>query len=222
MKSLDEVTRLRSCPAGKISLHGGYDEGYSRCPCFWGKSPGSLVRRVISDMSSAQGRQVLDLGCGEGKNAYAFAHVDASVVAVDCSKLAIANGQREFADAKIDWVVLDAETYLLDCGLFDVIIMYGLLHCLPSLSTISSVIDLALRKTRAAGFHIIATFNDGPQDLSAHPGFAPTLAPHEFYLGKYHGHEIVSEFSELLYETHPHNGISHFHSLTRLIARKGK
>ncbi|MGC2222047.1 MAG: class I SAM-dependent methyltransferase [Methylocella sp.] len=115
-------------------------------------------------MSSAQGLQVLDLGCGEGKNAYAFAHVDASVVAVDCSKLAIANGQREFADAKIDWVVLDAETYLLDCGLFDVIIMYGLLHCLPSLSTISSVIDLAIRKTRTAGFHIIATFNDGPQD----------------------------------------------------------
>ena len=67
MKSLDEIARLRSRLAEKISLHGGYDEGYSRCPCFWGKSPGSLVRRVISDMSSAQGRQVLDLGCGEGK-----------------------------------------------------------------------------------------------------------------------------------------------------------
>jgi hypothetical protein len=30
---------------GENGLNGGYDDGYSRCPCFWGKSAGSLVQR---------------------------------------------------------------------------------------------------------------------------------------------------------------------------------
>jgi tellurite methyltransferase len=205
---------------GEIGANGGYDDGYSRCPCFWGKSAGSLVRRFLSDKSIAQGLKVLDLGSGEGKNAFAFANAGASVVAVDCSTLALANGQREFSDAKIEWVLSDAETYLRECELFDVVVMYGLLHCLPSVVAIESVVRLALRKTRGDGHHIVATFNDGPHDLSAHPGLAPTLASHDFYLQQYRGHQIVVESSERIHETHPHNGVSHFHSLTRLIARK--
>jgi tellurite methyltransferase len=90
------------------------------------------------------------------------------------------------------------------------------------LSAIASVIDLALQKTRARGYHIVATFNDGPHDLSAHPGFTPTLASHDFYLKRYFGNEILSESSHVIHETHPHNGVPHFHSLTRLIARKAK
>ena len=108
MKSLNEIARLYSRPIRKTRLNGGYDEGYSRCPCFWGKSAGSLVQRFISDIRSAQGLDVLDLGCGEGKNAYAFGRSGAAVVAVDCSELAIANGQREFPDAKISWLLSDA------------------------------------------------------------------------------------------------------------------
>src|SRR5438445_6506419 len=95
--------------------------------------------------------RVLDLGSGEGRNAFAFASAGASVVAVDCSALGLANGQREFAGAKIEWVLSDAETYLRECEPFDVIVMYGLLHCLPSTAAITSVVGLALRKTNDGG-----------------------------------------------------------------------
>jgi hypothetical protein len=27
-------------------IDGGYDSGYSVCPCFWGSEPGSLVARL--------------------------------------------------------------------------------------------------------------------------------------------------------------------------------
>jgi tellurite methyltransferase len=199
---------------------GGYDEGYSRCSCFWGKSAGSLVKRFLSENVIPQGLSVLDLGSGEGKNAFAFAEAGAFVVAVDCSALALTNGQREFAHPQIEWVLSDAAAYLRECGSFDVIIMYGLLHCLRSIAAIASVLELAICKTGSDGHHIVAAFNDGPHDLSAHSGFAPTLASHNFYLAQYHGHRIVSESNELLHETHPHNKIPHFHSLTRLIARK--
>jgi 2-polyprenyl-3-methyl-5-hydroxy-6-metoxy-1,4-benzoquinol methylase len=163
-----------------------------------------------------------DLGCGEGKNAAAFAQAGALVVAVDCSVFALTNGQREFGHAKIEWVLSDAETYLRKSDSFDVIVMYGLLHCLASRVAIASVLKLAISRTGIGGHHIVAAFNDGPHDLSAHPGFVPTLAPHNFYLKEYRGHRIVSESNELLHETHPHNNIPHFHSLTRLIATRSK
>ncbi len=128
---------------------GGYDEGYSRCSCFWGKSPGSLVKRFLSENVIPQGLSVLDLGSGEGKNAFAFAEAGAFVVAVDCSALALTNGQREFAHPQIEWVLSDAAAYLRECGSFDVIIMYGLLHYLPSIAAIASVLELAKQEATA-------------------------------------------------------------------------
>jgi 2-polyprenyl-3-methyl-5-hydroxy-6-metoxy-1,4-benzoquinol methylase len=165
-------------------------------------------------------REVLDLGCGEGKNAYALAHAGAVVTAVDCSELAIANGRTAFADGKIEWVVSEGAAYLLDCEPFDAVVMYGLLHCLPSREAISTMIASALRKTLKGGYHVVATFNDGPHDLSAHPGLRPTLAPHEFYLHQYSGHEFVTQSSQIIHEVHPHNSIPHHHSLTRLTVRR--
>jgi tellurite methyltransferase len=199
---------------------GGYDDGYSRCPCFWGASPGSLVRNHLAGIGNAKGLKVLDLGCGEGKNANAYALAGADVTAVDCSKYAIMNALQAFPNAKVKWVQSDAQSYLRGADSFDIIIMYGLLHCLGSAAEVTSIIDLALKKTRAGGTHIVAVFNDGPHDLSAHPGFAPLLLPHEFYLARYEGQKIIVANSSILDEVHPHNNIRHFHSLTRLVAVK--
>jgi len=81
-------------------LDGGYDEGYRACPCFWGDKPGSLVAQLLIEQNFA-GKFVLDLGCGEGKNAAAFARAGASVTAIDCSELAISNGKAAFRDLEI-------------------------------------------------------------------------------------------------------------------------
>jgi len=47
--------------------------------------------------------------------------------------------------------------------------MYGLLHCLPSLKAISTMIASAMRQTRQGGYHLVATFNEG------HMTYPPTL-----------------------------------------------
>jgi tellurite methyltransferase len=203
-----------------VAQLGGYEEGYASCDCFWGTSPGSLVRTFIESHPNLDGIQILDLGCGEGKNAAALARSGARVVAVDCSSRALANGQRAFQDQKIEWRLSDARSYLASSDGFDVIVMYGLLHCLPSSDEVASLVQLALQKTRVGGYHLVASFNDGPHDLSAHPGFSPTLLPHTFYLQQYAQQEICTQSDSILYEAHPHNQISHFHSLTRIFARK--
>ena len=204
---------------GRVGV-GGYDDGYANCPCFWGKEAGSLVRQFLASTADVSSFRVLDLGCGEGKNAAAFADRGASITAVDCSERALVNGKSAFKHDNIEWVQSDAIEFLNESGLFDVVIMYGLPHCMESTSTIQKLIKLSQDRTKKGGKHILAAFNDGPHDLSAHPDFKPTLASHDFYLRCYSAYEIESHTSSLLHETHPHNNIPHFHSVTRLIASK--
>jgi tellurite methyltransferase len=166
------------------------------------------------------GIRVLDLGCGEGKNAAAFARSGAKVVAVDCSARALENGRRTFPDQEIEWHQSDARSYLAGSESFDAVVLYGLLHCLSSSEDVASLVQLALQKTRIGGHHFVVAFNDGPHDLSAHPNFSPTLLPHAFYLQQYAQHKILFQSDSIIHETHPHNQIPHFHSLTRVLARK--
>jgi len=199
---------------------GGYEDGYANCDCFWGTSPGSLIRTFIESNPRLDGLRILDLGCGEGKNAAALARAGARVIAVDCSSRALDNGRHAFADEKIEWHLSDAHSFLTMKDCFDAIVMYGLLHCLPSSGEITSLIQLALERTRTGGYQFVVAFNNGPHDLTAHPRFSPTLLPHAFYLQRYAQQKILSQSDSIIHETHPHNQIYHFHSLTRIFVRK--
>src|SRR5262249_538859 len=159
--------------------------------------------------------RVLDLGCGEGKNAKAFARQGASVVAVDLSHFALANARRRDPRNDIVWVRSDIEVYLRRCRTFDVVIMYGLLHCLGSLRRIRRVVNLAVDRTWGGGTDLVVAFNRGPHLLTAHPGFVPTLAPHKDIKNLYAQHRLVFEQRQVIYETHPHNNIPHYHSISR-------
>ena len=205
------------------SAFGGYEEGYAGCGCFWGTSPGSLIKTFIEDHPKLEGIHVLDLGCGEGKNAAAFAKTGARVVAVDCSARAIANGRRAFPDQEIEWHRSDAHHYLSNLpnrNCFDIVVLYGLLHCLSSSEDVTALTRLTLDKTRIGGHQFVVAFNNGPHDLSAHPNFSPVLLPHSFYLQLYAQQKILFESNSILHEIHPHNQIPHFHSLTRMLVRK--
>ncbi|WP_207460240.1 class I SAM-dependent methyltransferase [Azospirillum sp. SYSU D00513] len=159
-----------------------------------------------------------DLGGGEGKNAAAFARAGASVTCIDCSDIAISNGKAAFPDLGISWCVGDAEEILSERTKYDVVVMYGLLHCMPSEAAISNLVHRAIGATKPGGMHILVSFNDRSQDLAlAHPGFHPTLLPHLAYMRLYSGHDILCATDSILEEVHPHNGIPHHHSVTRMV-----
>lgn len=77
----------------EVVRDGGYDDGYRSVTNFWGPDPGSLVR-LLTEAVSPEGRSVLDLGAGEGKNAYCLASLGADVEAWEVSDVAMANGRR--------------------------------------------------------------------------------------------------------------------------------
>lgn len=198
-----------------------YDEGYLACPCLWGDAPGSLVQEFVNTSGPLAGRAVLDAGCGEGKNAVFLARAGAQVLAMDASAPAIANGRRHWpAEPNVIWEVSDVVNKQFTSEVFDIVVAYGLVHCLPSREAVRSCIASLQNATKSGGHNIVCAFNSREQDLSAHPGFAPCLLDHVEYEDMYSGWELIICTDTTLHETHPHNNIPHYHSLTRILARK--
>jgi tellurite methyltransferase len=202
-------------------MTGGYDNGYSTCPCFWGRKPGSLVR-AFANLVPVAGKTILDLGCGEGKNAVFLADAGGLVVAVDCSEVALRNARNAWPrKIGVDWVLGDATTISLE-GVFDVVVSYGFLHCLAGEPMVRAAIKYTQELTAVCGYNIICTFNDRahPDLALAHSAFSPCLLSHAYFCDAYDGWELTNLTDSDLSEVHPHNGVRHSHSLTRFIARK--
>jgi len=199
---------------------GGYDDGYAACPCFWGREPGSLVARFLARVPDVAGWDVLDAGCGEGKNAHALMMRGARVTAVDTSALALHNAREAWPSSTVAWVHADVRRLTLPPASFDLVVAYGLLHCLACRGEVEALVARFQAVTRAGGRHVICAFNERRQELMAHPGFEPCLIPHSAYLDLYRDWDIEEASDEDLHETHPHNRIAHVHSLTRLTARR--
>lgn len=200
---------------------GGYDIGYSQCPCFWGRSPGSLILRLDELIPSYKGLSILDAGCGEGKNAIYMAELGADVRAIDVSDTAISNAKEAWdPSAEVSWEVGDIRRLEFPASGFDIVIAYGLTHCFDDPDDIRQTIRKFQNATKDGGYHVLCAFNKRCQDLSAHPGFNPCLISHDAYLGMYRGWRILEASDKDLTETHPHNNIEHTHSMTRLIAQK--
>lgn len=202
---------------------GGYDDGYRMCPCFWGKKPGSLVALLEKHLGKWQDLHILDIGCGEGKNAIYLARLGAKVDAIDISAFAIANAKRAWTDKdNVNWIVYDIRQMKIEQGRYDVVILYGILHCLKDALEITEIVTKTKDATKTGGFHIVCSFNERTQDLTAHPDFSPILVRDSFYLSLYSDWSILYHTDEDLIESHPHNDIEHVHSMTRIIAEKQK
>lgn len=186
------------------------------------------VTRLARPVDPARPLRVLDAGCGEGKNTTYITRQrqDAEVLAVDLSPSAISNARAWCrVDDRVQWLVADIENvaYNFPDDHFDVIIAYGLMHCLRGEPQIHRLIREHQRATAPGGIHVLVAFNSRNQDMAlAHPGFDPMLLPHAQYLQVYEdaGFDILQSSDQDLRESHPNNNIMHLHSMTRLIAQR--
>lgn len=203
-------------------MDGGYDRGYASCPCFWGREPGSLVVMLTRLLGTFDGLSVLDAGCGEGKNAAHFAARGARVVAVDISELAINHAASLWPlDLPITWRSADIREFCAPHCAYDIVLAYGLMHCLPSMDEVAETVAKLQEATKPHGFNILVALNNRHQELSkAHPELKPCLLEHNAYMGFYETWGLLHVSDSDLRESHPHNNIWHTHSITRILARK--
>jgi 2-polyprenyl-3-methyl-5-hydroxy-6-metoxy-1,4-benzoquinol methylase len=202
-------------------MSGGYDQGYKECPCFWGREPGSVLTQ-LDGLQRLNNLDVLDLGCGEGKNAAWLADRGCRVLAIDVSEYALENARRLWQTTQVTWAHQDvSELTWRRRNAYDLIIAYGLMHCLRDREQVSLIISAMKYSTRTGGVIVLVAFNDRSQDLSAaHPGFDPLLLSHSEYEHLLADWELIISTDRNLFETHPHNGVPHHHSMTRMAARK--
>jgi cyclopropane fatty-acyl-phospholipid synthase-like methyltransferase len=203
-------------------MAGGYDDGYVVCPCFWGRQPGRLVRSLVGVLGSMEGLEILDAGCGEGKNAVYLAQLGAKVRAIDVSFHALANARRAWGSlgTNCEFELSDIQEVHLAASFFDAVIAYGLMHCLPDETAISDMIRRFQSSTKTGGYNVVVTFNSRRQDLRAHPELRPCLLEHGNYVEMYREWDLIQASDEDLQETHPNNNLLHVHSMTRILAKK--
>ena len=203
-------------------MDGGYDDGYRACPCFWGTRPARLVHGLTDILSELPAPRVLDVGCGEGKNAYYMASRGLQVDAFDVSELAISNATRAWpAVAGLRWFVADLTTYPFLDSSYDAIIATGPLHCLASGGMVTGAITRIKLATVRGGYNVISVFNDRAQDLGGHSDeFNPVLLPHSYYVNQYSTWKLLHESDRDLRDFHAHTKTRHSHSITRLLAHK--
>ncbi|MCK8464200.1 class I SAM-dependent methyltransferase [Aliiroseovarius sp. S1339] len=148
-----------------------YDKLYAETPAALGE-PAPVFLKFFQQLESTDAR-VLDLGCGQGRDALPIARLGHRVVGVDLSP----NGIKELSEIadreklRVDGVVADLRTYQPD-GLFDVVLIDRTLHMLaeePRLLVLERMLD----HVAARGWVLIA------DETSNIDGFKRVLSDHQ-------------------------------------------
>jgi tellurite methyltransferase len=162
---------------------------------------------------------VLDLGCGDGRNALLFGRKACQVRAVDISNAAIAKlafraGQEHLP---INARVADLREYQID-GLYDLVIAHGCLHLLESKHWKRLIVE-AKEHTRAGGYNVIAVFTDTlppPDDLRP---WALGLFQEGELFSFYSDWNVLTKLSYILDDVHP-GGLKHRHPINKIVAQR--
>lgn len=200
----------------------------------WWKRPTPDVLEFIATQSPAERPEVLDLGCGLGRHAIAFARAGFSVTASDASENAVSYLAKWAGDLSLDIrvVVCDVLSDLLPENRFDIVIAYNVLYHGRRQHLIAAV-DRVRRLLRPGGlfYFTCPTREDGKY------GFGRELAPHTFMSDKsvtpgdvhYFADEtdledLLSGFVEIdrrkMEGYWDNKGAQQFYSTWRIIARK--
>ena len=127
----------------------------------WSATPNQFVAAEFAGVTPGR---VLDLACGEGRNAVWLAEQGWEVTAVDFSPVAVDRGRA--ANASVEWVVADLATWEMPEDAYDAVIV-SYLHLPPA--DMSAILGRAARALRADGVfffigHDRSNTVGGPQD----------------------------------------------------------
>jgi tellurite methyltransferase len=165
------------------------------------------------------GAKVLDIGCGEGRNALYLAEQGLHVTAIDVSAAGIAK-LKHFADQKglcVTAEVRDMKRYVFT-DKYDLIVAHGSLHLIEREHWTSLFREMKAN-TKMGGYNVVVIFTDSlppPDDLKDfHVGLFREGELFDFYKDW----RIVEKQSYVLHDEHPGN-IKHQHPINKLVAQK--
>jgi tellurite methyltransferase len=174
------------------------------------------IRALLPKLLSAS--TVLDLGCGDGRNALFLLEHGMTIDAIPISQNTIAKlkAKATVYEDRMRVAVMDARSYVPEHQ-FDLIIAHGILHLLPRQDWSRLIVHLK-DMTKPAGFHIVAVFTDSlppPDHLAL---FMSGLFRERELMELYSDWNVELFHSYILEDEQP-GGARHRHPVNRFVAQ---
>lgn len=180
--------------------------------------PNATIKE-FEHLLSKQSR-IIDIGCGEGQNAFYFAKQGYfNVDAFDISEHGIAKLKRrcERENVQLNAFTADLTTYQFEHQ-YDLIMSFGTLHFVQKTDW-KAFINRAKANTNIGGIHIMQIFTDTVPASKDIAPFAIGLAKDNEIKELYNDWEILQFKSYTFEDEHP--GVpKHLHASNKIVARK--
>ena len=122
-------TSIDSLLGYKSSVVSDYDKRYNTADYYWGITPNTLCYEIMKLRPPVKPLKVLDIGCGEGKDAVFLARNGYLVTAFDLSEAGIEKGKRlaEKCNTDVDFFKADITDFRVNES-YDIIFSSGVFH----------------------------------------------------------------------------------------------
>ncbi|WMM24991.1 helix-turn-helix domain-containing protein [Tissierella sp. MB52-C2] len=196
-----------------------YEQKYQTENYYWGLIPSKMCFNILELMPPIRQLKVLDIGCGEGKDAVFFARNGYDVSAFDISTVGLEKLQKlcEEINTSVNTFRADINDYRIKSK-YDILFSSGVLHYIkPELRR--EIFLNYKENTNEDGIHVFNVFVDKPF-IEAPPENEPNAYPwiSGELLTYYHDWEIL-KFEEQTFDCES-SGIPHKHTMNIMIAKK--
>ena len=207
---------------GYSSVVTDYDGRYNTEEYYWGLKPNRICYDIMKILPPIRPYRVLDIGCGEGKDAVFFAKCGYTVTAFDISKQGIEKAEKlaQYNKVEVRFFRGDIFDYRPETE-YDIIFSSGVLHFL-SRSRRKEFCDSLKEHTADNGINALNVFVHKPFIKRA-----PDLTRDEEKRHPWHSGELFGYYYDWLFHTCREEifdcdsgGIPHKHCMDTLIAQK--
>lgn len=207
---------------GYESVVTDYDRRYDREEYYWGLMPNRICYEIMKILPPVRPYRVLDMGCGEGKDAVFFAKCGYAVTAFDLSEQGIEKAKRlaEYNKTEVQFFKADLFDYRPDRE-YDIIFSSGVLHFVPQ-AVRKELCDSLKAHTSDLGINALNVFVQKPFITRAADSTRDEGKRHLWHSG-----ELFGYFHDWLFHTCREEvfdcnsgGTPHKHCMDTLIAQK--
>ncbi len=207
---------------GYSSVVADYDRRYDTEGYYWGLMPNRICYDIMKILPPVRPYRVLDMGCGEGKDAVFFAKCGYAVTAFDISEQGIEKAKRlaEHNQVEVRLFKADIFDYRPDTE-YDIIFSSGMLHFIPEPQR-QEICDSLKAHTADMGINAMNVFIQKPFITRAPDSTRDEEKRHLWRSGELFGYYHDWLFHTCREEVFDCNsgGTPHKHCMDTLIAQK--
>lgn len=217
-----ELNTTADALLGYSSVKADYDARYSTEEYYWGLMPNRICYEIMKVLPPVRPYRVLDIGCGEGKDAVFFAKCGYAVTAFDMSGQGLDKAKRlaEHNQVQVDFFKADLFDYRPDAD-FDIIFSSGVFHFMQE-NVRQELCDSLKAHTLDGGINAINVFVKKPFIIRASDPARDESKRHPWCSGelfRYYHDWLFHVCKEEIFDCNS-GGKPHKHCMDTLIAQK--